>query len=268
MRANHNSRRSLLQLDDNRQSQSPRPSNRTQAASEDPSDPAHAQFDDSSMVVTALVLLTALFFLGFFSIYARRLFTAGHDDDGDDRPHGRRRPPYRGRYGLSSSSSSAPALDPPALRALPLLSYSGAGKEPAGCAVCLSELEEKEAVKAIPGCGHVFHPDCIDAWLLCHGSCPVCRSTQLFGLGSCGAARAHVGQEQGAGEDASTGVELARAREADVAVEAAVEGGASEAADDDGGRLADKRARLMGRSDSWPCRPQQAPASLRRSHSL
>ncbi|CAA6655569.1 unnamed protein product [Spirodela intermedia] len=92
-------------------------------------------------------------------------------------------PPYRGWPALSSSSSAA-GLDPLAVRALPLLSYSGSGKEQDGCVVCLSAFEEKETVRAIPSCGHVFHPCCIDSWLICHGSCPLCRSTELFGMSS------------------------------------------------------------------------------------
>lgn len=55
-------------------------------------------------------------------------------------------------------------------------------EEPAGdCVVCLDEFEEDKELKVIPGCGHLFHPQCIDAWLVSHGSCPVCRCSQLFG---------------------------------------------------------------------------------------
>lgn len=47
------------------------------------------------------------------------------------------------------------------------------------CAICLSEFEEKEAVKEVPFCKHVFHPICIDTWLSSNVTCPVCRSAQL-----------------------------------------------------------------------------------------
>lgn len=48
--------------------------------------------------------------------------------------------------------------------------------------VCLGEFEEDKELKVIPGCGHLFHPQCIDAWLVSHGSCPVCRCSELFGV--------------------------------------------------------------------------------------
>ena len=48
------------------------------------------------------------------------------------------------------------------------------------CPVCLTQFEDKDTVKIIPFCRHVFHPPCIDTWLSSHVSCPVCRSTQLF----------------------------------------------------------------------------------------
>ncbi|MED6172900.1 hypothetical protein PIB30_054226 [Stylosanthes scabra] len=44
------------------------------------------------------------------------------------------------------------------------------------CAVCISEFEDEETLRFIPKCSHVFHPTCIDAWLLSHSTCPVCRA--------------------------------------------------------------------------------------------
>ncbi|KAJ8492354.1 hypothetical protein OPV22_014075 [Ensete ventricosum] len=43
------------------------------------------------------------------------------------------------------------------------------------CAVCLSEFEDDETLRLLPGCYHVFHPDCIDAWLASHITCPTRR---------------------------------------------------------------------------------------------
>lgn len=48
------------------------------------------------------------------------------------------------------------------------------------CAICLSEFEEREWVKGIPYCGHVFHAECIDTWLSSHVTCPLCRTAKLF----------------------------------------------------------------------------------------
>lgn len=44
------------------------------------------------------------------------------------------------------------------------------------CAVCLAEYEGGDHVKTLPGCGHVFHSDCVDQWLTAKTSCPLCRA--------------------------------------------------------------------------------------------
>ncbi|KAA8550291.1 hypothetical protein F0562_001975 [Nyssa sinensis] len=135
---------------------------------------------DSSVALTILVLLTALFFMGFFSICIRQ-FT----DDGTVNIFRRRRnhvPPPQS----SSSSLRPPRFHPPkgldssTVRSLPLISYGGDAKHRIDCAICLSEFEDRETVKSIPYCRHVFHPTCIDTWLYSHVSCPLCRSTQIF----------------------------------------------------------------------------------------
>ncbi|KAJ6735543.1 RING FINGER DOMAIN-CONTAINING [Salix purpurea] len=50
------------------------------------------------------------------------------------------------------------------------------GKGSLECAVCLIEFEDDQTLRLIPKCSHVFHPDCIDAWLTSHVTCPVCRA--------------------------------------------------------------------------------------------
>ncbi|KAG6670067.1 RING-H2 finger protein ATL52-like [Carya illinoinensis] len=44
------------------------------------------------------------------------------------------------------------------------------------CAVCLSEFEDGEELRTLPGCIHSFHVPCIDMWLYSHSTCPICRS--------------------------------------------------------------------------------------------
>ncbi|CAA3018549.1 RING-H2 finger protein ATL57-like [Olea europaea var. sylvestris] len=134
---------------------------------------------DSSMALTVLVLLGALFFMGFFSVYIRR-FTAedpssssSSSSSSDVRPS--RNPPPEPNHHKG--------LDPSTMKSLPLVPYGVAVKLQMmieDCPICLSEFEEREIVKLIPYCRHGFHPRCIDAWLSSHVTCPVCRSTQLF----------------------------------------------------------------------------------------
>lgn len=53
------------------------------------------------------------------------------------------------------------------------------GDDDGVCAVCLSEFEEGEELRTLPGCTHSFHVDCIDMWLYSHTNCPLCRSDLL-----------------------------------------------------------------------------------------
>ena len=69
------------------------------------------------------------------------------------------------------------------LTAFPIIVYSKfkdlkMGNAETECAVCLNELKEQDNLRLLPKCDHVFHMDCIDAWLACHETCPVCRAKQ------------------------------------------------------------------------------------------
>lgn len=55
-------------------------------------------------------------------------------------------------------------------------------KEPFDCAVCLCEFSEEDKLRLLPLCGHAFHIDCIDTWLLSNSTCPLCRGA-LYGSG-------------------------------------------------------------------------------------
>ncbi|XP_020585722.1 E3 ubiquitin-protein ligase RHA1B-like [Phalaenopsis equestris] len=49
-----------------------------------------------------------------------------------------------------------------------------------GCAVCLLEFEEREEVRWLSNCRHVFHRGCLDRWVdHDQRTCPLCR-TQLI----------------------------------------------------------------------------------------
>ncbi|KAF7138924.1 hypothetical protein RHSIM_Rhsim07G0205600 [Rhododendron simsii] len=70
-------------------------------------------------------------------------------------------------------------LYPSIIDALPTFVYSEVKKDgmiSLECAVCLSEFENAETLRLLPRCYHVFHSDCIEAWLSTHVTCPVCRS--------------------------------------------------------------------------------------------
>ncbi|KAH7433659.1 hypothetical protein KP509_07G079700 [Ceratopteris richardii] len=54
-------------------------------------------------------------------------------------------------------------------------SYGGAPCSQDECAVCLSRFQEKERVRILPTCAHLFQVACIDMWLQSHTNCPVCR---------------------------------------------------------------------------------------------
>jgi E3 ubiquitin-protein ligase EL5 len=79
--------------------------------------------------------------------------------------------------GAAAAAGTAGGVSPAALQALPLTVYSA--KHHAGealeCAVCLAELTDGEAARFLPRCGHGFHAECVELWLLGHSTCPLCR---------------------------------------------------------------------------------------------
>jgi E3 ubiquitin-protein ligase ATL41 len=81
---------------------------------------------------------------------------------------------------INSFGSHGRGLDGSALSALPITAYrkgSGStGGAGADCAVCLSELADGDKVRELPNCGHVFHVECVDAWLRARTTCPLCRA--------------------------------------------------------------------------------------------
>ncbi|CAL9778381.1 unnamed protein product [Musa acuminata subsp. burmannicoides] len=47
------------------------------------------------------------------------------------------------------------------------------GKGTLECAVCLNDFKDDEELRLLP---HVFHFDCIDAWLASYVTCPICHA--------------------------------------------------------------------------------------------
>ncbi|KAK9292330.1 hypothetical protein L1049_020296 [Liquidambar formosana] len=123
-----------------------------------------------SMAIIIVVLIAALFFMGFFSIYLRNCTEART---------GSVRPLAGNATGRSRRGSRG--LDAAVIETFPTFAYSAVrglkiGKGALECAVCLNEFEDDETLRLLPKCDHVFHPDCIDAWLTSHTTCPVCRA--------------------------------------------------------------------------------------------
>ncbi|XP_062002861.1 E3 ubiquitin-protein ligase ATL31-like [Rosa rugosa] len=133
-------------------------------------DPYRYQKFSPSMAVIIVVLVAALFLMGFFSIYIRH---CSEPQPGSVRAGGT----ITGR----SRRGAARGLDSSVIDTFPTLEYKVVkglkiGKGALECAVCLNEFEDDETLRLIPKCDHVFHPECIDEWLASHTTCPVCRA--------------------------------------------------------------------------------------------
>ncbi|PON64443.1 Zinc finger transcription factor [Parasponia andersonii] len=129
-----------------------------------------------SMAIIIVVLIAALFFMGFFSIYIRHCSSGQIAANGNGSAAG----------GTGRSRRAARGLDAAVLATFPTLEYSAVkglkiGKGTLECAVCLCEFEDDETLRLIPKCDHVFHPECIDTWLESHTTCPVCRANLVPG---------------------------------------------------------------------------------------
>ncbi|XP_060204578.1 E3 ubiquitin-protein ligase ATL31-like [Lycium barbarum] len=121
-----------------------------------------------ALAIIIVVLIAALFFIAFFSIYIRnRNATTGSI---------RRTLSMRRR-----TAAATRGLENSIIETFPTFTYAEVkdhhiGKGALECAVCLNEFEDDEMLRLIPKCDHVFHPECIDAWLKSHVTCPVCRA--------------------------------------------------------------------------------------------
>ncbi|VAH08392.1 RING-H2 finger protein ATL66-like [Triticum dicoccoides] len=110
-----------------------------------------------------------------------------------------RRDADRDASSSSAAASPVPGLDADAINGLLVTLYSPPASSPARspsrhkgdggdeeeqaaaveCSICISALVAGDKVKALPPCGHCFHPECVDAWLRSQPSCPLCRTLLL-----------------------------------------------------------------------------------------
>ncbi|KAJ8553927.1 hypothetical protein K7X08_024605 [Anisodus acutangulus] len=122
------------------------------------------------MAIIIVVLIAALFFIAFFSIYIRnRSATTGSI------------PQTFSMRRRAAAAATTRGLENSVIETFPTFTYAEVkdhhvGKGTLECAVCLNEFEDDEMLRLIPKCDHVFHPECIDAWLKSHVTCPVCRA--------------------------------------------------------------------------------------------
>ncbi|KAG6487414.1 E3 ubiquitin-protein ligase ATL31-like [Zingiber officinale] len=122
-----------------------------------------------TMAIIIVAMISAFFMLGFFSIYLR---SCGGDEESLS---------FRRRGAAARSRRQQQGLSPDVIETFPTMVYSEVkglkvGKGALECAVCLCEFEDDEELRLLPHCNHVFHPDCIGAWLAAHVTCPVCRA--------------------------------------------------------------------------------------------
>lgn len=132
-------------------------------------------YDNKSMAIIMGIIVLVFFISGFLSLYTRH---CAH-----------RRTSMRGRPDLALAiGATRPTphthprgLDWEVIHTFPTFPYSTVkafkiGRGALACAVCLNEYQDEETLRLIPRCSHVFHPDCINAWLASHTTCPVCRA--------------------------------------------------------------------------------------------
>ncbi|KAG1342309.1 E3 ubiquitin-protein ligase ATL31 [Cocos nucifera] len=223
---------------------------------------------NASTAILIVVLISGFFILGFLSMYLRRC-----GGDGTETV----RLPVRG--GAEWRSWRQRGLDPAVLETFPTLVYSEVkelkiGKGTLECAVCLSEFEDDETLRLLPKCSHVFHPDCIDAWLASHVTCPVCRTnlvpdpdaprTTAADLQRTAPAAVEGTEDDREGADAAPATEGATAAAAAEQVVITVD---DEAAEMETREEAAELERIRNRTRAMRSRSGRRPARFPRSHS-
>ncbi|TVU28480.1 hypothetical protein EJB05_19998, partial [Eragrostis curvula] len=141
----------------------------------------------SPAVLFIIVILAVIFFIsGLLHLLVRLLMkkqhhrgaTRGESAASPHRPGARDAAMDRQLQQLFHLHDSG--LDQAFIDALPVFAYReviGGSKEPFDCAVCLCEFDGEDKLRLLPVCGHAFHLQCIDTWLLSNSTCPLCRAT-------------------------------------------------------------------------------------------
>ncbi|XP_071690612.1 RING-H2 finger protein ATL64-like [Rutidosis leptorrhynchoides] len=123
----------------------------------------------SLLIVILFILCLHLYALWYFRQRTRPNFT---------------QPQTQMNHHFTTTTSRSWGLPLSIIASLPLfvhkLSPSYDSNHKLECTICLSVFEEDEIGRKLPGCGHVFHVDCIDMWLHSHSTCPICRASVLY----------------------------------------------------------------------------------------
>ncbi|GJM86814.1 hypothetical protein PR202_ga02709 [Eleusine coracana subsp. coracana] len=141
----------------------------------------------SPAVLFIIVILAVIFFIsGLLHLLVRLLMKKHHHrgaSRGDSAASPHRpgaRDPAMDRQLQQLFHLHDSGLDQAFIDALPVFAYReiiGGSKEPFDCAVCLCEFDGEDRLRLLPVCGHAFHLQCIDTWLLSNSTCPLCRGT-------------------------------------------------------------------------------------------
>ncbi|KAG0460332.1 hypothetical protein HPP92_023460 [Vanilla planifolia] len=120
-------------------------------------DDKNFQLHGRTLLLFLLLLLAAFLFFLLLCLYVR--WSCRH------------RPSPTGLEGGGVGGDGG--LEAVAVKRLPMTVRRGGE---AACSICLSVVTVGEKERVLPGCGHGFHPECIDEWLQKRSSCPLCRA--------------------------------------------------------------------------------------------
>ncbi|CAF2101020.1 hypothetical protein BRARA_E02489 [Brassica rapa] len=129
------------------------------------------------MLSAIVILFFVVILMVFLHLYARWYLLRARRRHFRRRSRNRRSTMVFFAADPSAAAVASRGLDPAVIKSLPVFAFSeSTHKDLTECAVCLSEFEEGESGRVLPGCKHTFHVDCIDMWFHSHSTCPLCRS--------------------------------------------------------------------------------------------
>ncbi|CAF1933839.1 BnaCnng40210D [Brassica napus] len=129
------------------------------------------------MLSAIVILFFVVILMVFLHLYARWYLLRARRRHFRRRSRNRRSTMVFFAADPSAAAAASRGLDPAVIKSLPVFAFSElTHKDLTECAVCLSEFEEGESGRVLPGCKHTFHVDCIDMWFHSHSTCPLCRS--------------------------------------------------------------------------------------------